>query len=209
MKFSFKNSITHLAFVSSLWITLLCPTPNTCHAFSLSGLGGLTVSNLSQATPTATSSSSNSSYGLGALIDWELVSLINLEGGLFYMQHNISLTGITGSGLNGTISYNNLSLPLMVKFRPFPYLAIEGGAYIGLSSNSSTTAIGGTASQGVSSNADSGLIGGVSVMLPLVPGLYARGSIFYEHGLTNLVNNASPSVNARNVDILIGVLIGV
>jgi len=204
---SLKSSVLFLAALLPLSLTLSL----TSQAFDISALGGVTISNFSQATPLAASSSGGTGYGVGGLVNLGLVPIIGIETGLFYMQHTVNLTNIPVSGQNGSITSNNLSLPIMLRFTPVKFFSVEAGGYLGLSATASETITSSNSSSTSSLTGvnDNGLIGGVSLNVPLMPGLYARFSGFYEYGLTNLSSGASPAVNTRNIDLLAGIMIGI
>jgi hypothetical protein len=173
--------------------------------FDLSIMGGPNISHFDASPSFSASSSSALGLGVGALVNLDLMPLIGLESGLFYQQHKTNLTNINNSNRDGSVQINQWSVPIMLRVQPLPYIAVEGGVYVGLGATSTVTLTSVGTVQGAELANGHGLIVGASLMLPLMPALNFRLSGFYEQGLSNLATDGS-TVHARNLDILTGLM---
>src|SRR5438128_2512284 len=70
------------------------------------------------------------SYSMGALVGMDFISMLGFETGLMFMNHKI--TGSYGDPQGGAfdstdlnLSYNNLAVPLLLRFSPLEYLSLE------------------------------------------------------------------------------------
>lgn len=196
--------------IRSFWIIgmflLVGGSAEQSRAFDVSLLGGTTLGSISSVSQVATSGSFAFSYGFGGLMGYDFFPGIGLETGIFYAQHTTTLTGVGGSSVNGSLSLNGSTIPILLRLHLIPFLAFELGGYVGIS-NTGTLTTDLTPAAAVSVINDNGLLGGISFYIPLAPTFKIRVAGFYEFGLAN-VTQAVTAQNSQNINIYGGFNIG-
>jgi len=198
-----KNSIALVCLVSSCFLP-------SAHAFDVSLLGAMTVSNYSLSAPTDIPSSTGVAFGLGGTVGFDLNPFFSIETGLLYLKHsystNLNLT-------NQSFTYDYTTIPLLLRLNPISLISFGAGFYYGIATSTSVDTTVGTA---VSTTMDSphtndfGLMAGVGVRLPLIPMLLKlRADVLYEFGLVNLSATPGVSQKARNLDFFAGLMLDI
>jgi hypothetical protein len=184
-----------------LCVAISAMNVTSAHAFDISALGALTLSNFSGSD--APASSIGTSVGVGALIGTDFMPGFGIETGAFYMARSSSSTLV---GIQFNSSYGVIEIPAMLRVTLIPLLIVEAGPYIGIPISASLSS-GGVSLTSTKPNVDVGLKGGLGVSIPILPTLSLRGEGMYSLGLSNM-STGTGTLNARNIDILAGVTFG-
>jgi hypothetical protein len=171
------------------------------HAFDLSALGALTISNYSFSPQVTPSFGAGTSLGLGVLVGSDLIAGVGFEVGAFYMARSISASG-TATSVN--VNYGFIEIPAMIRVTTIPFVILEAGPYVGIGTSASVST-GGVSLSGSSPRTDFGLKGGAGLMFPILPLLSLRAEGMYSLGFTDISTAGTSTQNSRNIDILAGV----
>jgi len=193
---SFTAFFTAFLAVSTL-------TSSTAEAFDFSVLGAASSSSYS-ITPAPAVFSGGAGFGLGVRLGFDLFPFFSWEVGALYIGYSLS-------AMTATLNYNYIQIPVLLRFTPIPFVALEAGGYYGIPSSTTSTGavppeLMNAALPTYSSSNDYGLLIGAGVRLPLLPLMSIRADALYEYGLAN-VSTGTSTQNARNLDIWAGVMI--
>lgn len=160
-------------------------------ALDFSVLGAVTRSDYSISP--AVSLSPGLGFGGGATAAMSLSPFFSLESGVLLLNHSFTINEGTSTQSSWSLRY--FDIPLLLRFSPISLIAIEGGAYYGISHS------------GTSSN-DFGFLVGAGIRWPIAPLWKIRADMLYEFGLANLASGSSTQ-HSRSVDFLAGVMLDI
>lgn len=196
-------------FKSSFWILagILSISSISAKALDLSAVSGLnfagtttTPSNASALQSVNGTSAVNTGYPIGALVGMSPAHNWDLETGLVYSTNVTSNTAnAPDQGFVGvtTDTYHYLQIPVVARYRIFPYLGIGGGFYYGHAvgqvseTDTSGTGMNGTKSWNGSLNSanlkddDYGAVFSLRGAYPLIKGISAMVDARFLLGLKN------------------------
>jgi len=163
--------------------------PAPSKAADLSLVGGL-----NNCMPSgATTWSSKSSFGFGALIASDNSPILNLEIGIIYVPRKF-LETLTERNL--TV----LEFPVLLKVTAIPFIFFGVGGYYArvIDANGADT---------VFDSNDYGLGADIGLRLPIAPKIGLMADLRYLFGLANVDKRANTTLNMRNFEILVGLTI--
>lgn len=176
---------------------------------------GLTINSGGATTPTL-GSKTNITYGVFA--GTSALPGFQLESGLMLIPRRFTETDQTG--IIADTKFNNLVVPVMVRFTLLPMISIGGGAYYAMGTGQISTTItpaGGTAGAEVLSDFDSnggikksgyGALASARLDLPMAPLVSLLLDARYLMDLSDRSGDSSESLKGKDLQILTGLSFG-
>ncbi len=207
MKKNYKSKI-----VLSL-ATLLSSSPLVARSADSLGisLGLVGVANIQSPSiehnSASTSLDGQTTFGGGLTTEFYLQAGLSLEADLLYLQHefNQKTAEFFGSSITSTFSSGHLQIPVLIRYRPIPFLSLGIGPYYSRVLTSWTVSASGQNSTTTNfGKNDYGALAAVGTSIPITGGLSASADIRYTRSFSETARSSGDAVKFSNLQIMAG-----
>jgi hypothetical protein len=193
-----------------LIVTCLITFTSACRAsvdtleFGAVGLVNFSMARISFSNQTAAGYGGGTAFGGGIFASVPFLPAFRIESGLFYVPELYST-------FSTVYMFNELQVPILVRFTPIPFLSVGAGGYVGLGignvsitsgTNASTST---TYQQQFLTQFDWGLVASVQLDLPLSPEWSILADARYQFGLQDMNSTVNSGTYTGGLMVLAGV----
>ncbi len=207
-----------MSFALTLVVLLGMVAAPRAQALDLAAVGVLTMPRHSTDALTPTQSLSGKvTPGFGGLLSVGMIPLLmDIQVGVLYAPKKFTITDSAATGVETSLSYKALEIPVLARFTFLPIVSFGAGAYYAKAIGSvdtefktpaSTTNLTVNYDQLKTNTSDLGLVVSVDAKIGLMPGFSLLVDVRQLWGLTNLDTGATTTRN-RSLEILAGLNFG-
>jgi len=146
-------------------------------------------------------------FGAGITFEVGVREGMGLEADLLYLNHKFKRSEI--GGVTSTVSSGYLQLPVLLRYRPIPYLNLgAGGYYSRITKNWSVSTSNASAGLADYKKDDFGFVAAVGTNIPVGEALSIIADLRYARSLTDSARNSGDDLKYSDFQFLAGVRFG-